>query len=108
MKFQITRTSCYGEQPCSEAVKESVPSYDDRTFKTFEEYDKKLGKFDGAWTAKGSNHEVTSWGIRRQLGRIDAWTIDFTTIEQLMKFVDKYGDCVVGDDWIEIYDGYRE
>ncbi len=45
---------------------------------------------------------------------IDVWFIEIDTIEELVKFVDKYGDIVVqdypydGHKEIEIYDTWRE
>jgi predicted RNA-binding protein associated with RNAse of E/G family len=39
------------------------------------------------------------------------WYIDINSLDELIKFVDKYGDIVVStenDPYIEIYDTYRE
>ena len=36
------------------------------------------------------------------------WAVEIDSIEMLMAFIAKYGKVVVGSNWIEIYDGYRE
>ena len=36
------------------------------------------------------------------------WAVEIDSIEGLMAFIAKYGKVVVGSNWIEIYDGYRE
>ena len=36
------------------------------------------------------------------------WFINFETLEELMAFVKKYGECVIRTGYIEIYDDWRE
>jgi len=38
----------------------------------------------------------------------DEVTIEIKTLEELMAFTQKWGECVVGNGHIEIYDDYRE
>lgn len=36
------------------------------------------------------------------------WMININSLEELMSFIDKYGQVVIDKDEIEIYDDYRE
>lgn len=38
----------------------------------------------------------------------DLYFVEFNTIEELVEFTNKYGKIILKDDWIEIYDDYRE
>ena len=45
----------------------------------------------------------------------NSWYIKINTLEELIKFCEKYGDLIISQDWdnkekmqIEIYDDYRE
>lgn len=109
MEFKITRTSGYNEeQPCPTAYKKLAPVYDERTFKSFDEYDARFAR-DGVWLARGTNHCILPNGnISRQLGMEERWFIKIKNLKELMAFVAEYGTLVVGSDEIEIYDGCRE
>jgi hypothetical protein len=45
-----------------------------------------------------------------------AWAIDLPSLDDLLAFVNKYGEVVIGNEWpedgnpptVEIYDGWRE
>ena len=107
MKFMISRTSVYEDvAPCEEAYKANSIFVDQRTFKTPEEYDRAYNS-PNYWISFGQNHRVTEVGIARDISTI-AWCVDFDDLSELMRFVSKYGDCVLNDDSIEIYDDYRE
>lgn len=111
MRFWVTRTSFWGNGIPAEGLTQGKrPRWDVRTFKTFEEYEKRLGE---PFTAKGTDHEVLPGrGIRRRMPDADAWFVDIDSLEQLMAFGEKHGDLVLmaenGVQEIEIYDGYRE
>lgn len=49
MRFAVKRTSEHNDDvaPCPGAVKGTLPYWDVRTFKSFEEYDAKLGRLPG-------------------------------------------------------------
>lgn len=111
MKFKVIRTSEWdNKQPCEEAVLEKCISIDVRTFKSPEEFKKKLHQ---DWYAAGTNHRLIDGGIARDFPD-EAWFIEIGTLEGLISFIDKYGEVIVGRDpdsklyKIEIYDDYRE
>jgi hypothetical protein len=120
MRFQITRTSSTDARPCDEAVPGRIDRWDVRTFKSPEEHDARLGD-RGKWADRGTDHQFVRGprggvqGIKRNLGPVDAWFVEFDTLEQLEAFWKKYGDLVLRESWddkeslaIEIYDDYRE
>jgi hypothetical protein len=56
---------------------------------------------------------TSQWGGCRPCpeanGKIGEWYVEFSTLEELMFFVEKRGDVIVSKYMsIEIYDGYRE
>lgn len=108
MMFKITRTSMYNESkpPCEEAFQAVFPVYDQRTFKTFEEHDTRFP--NSLWLSCGTEHKIEPFGISRRMADQQGWAVNIDTLEQLRAFVSKYGQCIVGDDEVEIYDGYRE
>ena len=119
MKFVISRTSLYEEKPCEEAFRDKVTylKVHERACKTFEEYDHRFSKHEGAWLSKGTNHRLTQTGIYREEGNIEeeSWFIEINSLEELINFQDKYGSLVL-EKWkdgnrilqLEIYDTYRE
>lgn len=118
MKFVVRRTSEWDDEvsPCKEAKRDSVVRVETRTCLSPEEFDKRFAKQEGKWFSVGTNHRVNEKGlIVRDNGLIDVWSIELNSLEELVDFVDKYGEIVVGVDWhnqdykaIEIYDDYRE
>lgn len=107
MKLIVKRTSMYASRkPCKEAKHGKIMSVDRRTFKTPEEHDKKLGA--PFWLERGTNHRIEHGGIARDTGLEDCWYVEFPDLDALMKFIEKYGECVISSDKIEIYDDYRE
>lgn len=117
MLFQITRTSMWDdEKPHEKCMPITLINVDQRTFKSPEEYDKRLAKMDGNWFSKGSNHRITEKGIARDMGPYPAWGIEINSLEELMNFKEIVGEelilCTSYTDYttpmIEIYDDYRE
>jgi len=109
MKFKISRTSKWGDdKPCEEAFMGKFQHWHERSC-TEEYFNQRFSTREGLWRSKGSHHCVTKEGsIKRFEGYRDEWAIELTTLNDLVKFVKKYGTVVFGDDFIEIYDAYRE
>jgi hypothetical protein len=112
MKFRIKRTST-DKKPCSRAKKENCIYVDERDVSSPE-----LLKYDNAvesWYSSGKNHRVENGHIKRDI-YTTAWFIEINTLEDLLKFIKKHGNCIITQsDWlikscpsIEIYDTYRE
>ena len=119
MKYRIKRTSIYDdEKPCEEAIIGKYTRIDERSCKSFEEFDNSFGGFAGGnWLSQGINHCINKRGnIQREFkDSEEGWFIDINTLEELQKLVEKYGDLIIGQCWqdhniyeIEIYDDYRE
>ncbi|HEY0089571.1 MAG TPA: hypothetical protein VGB37_12050 [Candidatus Lokiarchaeia archaeon] len=116
MKYIITRTSSDYKNPCEEAFKMSIPCWHIRTCSE-KEFNEKFSAREGLWKSKGKNHTITKEGcIKRQEDNKKGWGIEIKTLKQLHKFIKKYGDIIITDDWlynskikrIKIYDGYLE
>lgn len=117
MIFQVTRTSMWEEEkPYEKCIPITLIHVDQRTFKTPEEYDKRLGKMDGGWFSRGSNHRITEKGIARDIGSYPAWGLEINSLEELMNLKDEIGEELIlrisyidyKTPMIEIYDDYRE
>lgn len=132
MQYLVSRTSTvYNDdiKPCDGAYKISVPYWDIRTC-TEEHFDtviaKKYSPFR-KWREDGHSHCRVTLGhksnpngkyIARRLEDIEAWAIDFYTLDELDGFIAMHGECILGlssdnliDEarrTIEIYDRYRE
>lgn len=111
--WHVERTSVWDNKiaPCEEATRRPYTRVDERTFKTFAEHD---AKWPRPWESEGHNHRVTETGIARDFDDTD-WFVDFETADDLLAFLDKYDQCVVGRFMfneeireIEIYDTWRE
>lgn len=113
MKFIITRIA--GEVPESlGATMQPHECWQTRTLSELE-FNKKFSDREGAWRSKGKNHTTKENGwVTRQVEDIERLTIEINSLEDLMKIVNEFGQCVVSppDDIrapsIEIYDDYRE
>lgn len=118
MKFIVSRTSIWDDEkpPCEEARRDSIVRVETRTLYTPEEFDKRFALQEGKWLSVGTNHRINERGyITRDNGTIDVWSLELNNLEELVEFVNKYGEIVIGNDWrnkdyksIEIYDDYRE
>lgn len=107
--FLCRRTSTCGGKPCDEAFEVVLVNTDTRSCDDPKKILAHHGT-DGDWYERGTNHRVEAGMIRRDLGTKTKWAVE---LPDVMPFVKKYGDCVVGvnDDGfneIEIYDDYRE
>jgi hypothetical protein len=115
MQFLISRTSLHDDskKPCKESCEITIPYYDRRFFKSFEEHDTKLKV---KWLDKGTEHKVLPHGgISRRMGDKNAWAIEIESLDDIVRLYNKYGDLVIttrifSEDQpeIEIYDTYRE
>ena len=112
MKFKVERTSMWNEQkPCEEAYKGQITYVQELCFKTFEEF---KDKYKEDFLSRGTNHRITKHGIARDFNPKDCWYIDINSLEELLKFEEKYGEIIIGTTCdgeipiIEIYDTYRE
>ena len=112
MEYRVTRTSQWNEdKPCEEAYQKQIIYTDERNIPDPME-NLLIGK---SWyTDKGwFNHRVENGHIKRDK-YVDVWMIEIKDQEELLKFIDKYGDIVIQKDEsyhsyeIEIYDGWRE
>lgn len=118
MKFIIRRASQWGEEvsPCDEARRDNIVRVETRTVYSPEEFDLRFSKREGKWLSVGTNHRVNDKGyITRDREMIDVWSIEINTLDELIKFYDKYGDIVISQCvWnptyqeILIYDDYIE
>jgi hypothetical protein len=99
------------EAPCEGAAKSTRVIVDTRLCDDPKKIPANKGK-DGDWYLQGINHRVENGKIKRDLGVKAFWTIKLTSLKQLQEFIQKHGDCVVGEEdgynTIEIYDDYRE
>lgn len=112
MKFIIDRASNWRDtEPCKEAVKEVVTFTDTRNWESFEEYAKHC---NDNFLVEGFDHKVVDGHIERKINR-EVYVIEFNTLEELMSFINKYGNIVIykhSDDCelnqITIYDSWIE
>jgi len=105
MKFAITRASDYNKKPCDKAYCGEYTPVDYRSFKSFEEYEKEIGE---SFLDVGTNHQVTDNGIQRDLDSKPCWCIDINSSEELMDFIAEYGDIIIGETVLTIYEDYVE
>lgn len=117
--YRITRTTTWDDKPCDEAFEGMRPHWDHRTFKTPEEYDRKLVGTNPhcptkPWLEEGTEHGTWDGGIKRRMEDRKVWLIEAESIEELFE---RYGTLVVQNSYgagpdseleVEIYDGYRE
>ena len=106
MKFKVTRTSSYNEKPCDEASLTYEPYVDHQNFKTPEDHDKRF--LGSPWFSRGTNHRIIDGTIARDLAPTAVWCVQINSLKQLVEFSKKYGELVLKEDSIEIYDTWRE
>ena len=116
MKFVVTRTSTwFDENPKIEGAKqEELTSLDYRTVAKLKTAEKQ--HWYKQWYDNGINHrEENGMVVCDRKKKAKVWTMKINSLDELMKFANKYGNLVMrmGDyketqDVIEIYDGYRE
>ena len=118
MEFIVRRASEWDDEksPCEEARRDSIVCVETRTIHTPEEFDVRFANREGKWLSVGANHRVDKNGwITRDNGMIDVWFVEINTLDELMKFCEKYGDIVITNSIrnetykkILIYDDYIE
>lgn len=116
MRFVISRTSEWrGENaPHPDAYRQDGLKWstDQRTCKTFAEFDERHSHREGTWLSKGRNHEQLPDRISREVSESGAfWYIDLPDLQALVAFAKANGELVLSCDVepeIEIYDHYRE
>lgn len=116
MKFVVSRTSQGSGCPCEEAELMKIKRVETRTLRTPEEFDAKFSLREGKWLEVGSNHRINKEGyITQDNGKISVYGVSISSLSDLIKFAEKYGDLVIQKCmWnnekyeIEIYDDYRE
>jgi len=112
MKFQISRTSIWGDtKPCDEAVYLPYVQIDERSVSNCSLLncnDKET------WFQNGTNHRVENGYIKRDFNK-ETWFVEINSLDELFNFYKKYGSLVIENFWndpdipsIEIYDDYRE
>ena len=121
MLFVVSRTSLVwsDDAPCPYATLRKIVNVESYKYSSPEEFDKNHF-YSPAWLEEGTNHRVNEHGhITRDNGLVTVWTIEINSLEELLEFIDKYGDGfggVVISPYrsnpsyfeIEIYDNYRE
>jgi len=76
----------------------------------------KLSTAAGIYSKRGADKlselgfSFTAEALRPNAYKIDAsdLTVNIDTLEELVEFIDKYGEIIMGKDFITIYDGYIE
>jgi len=116
MKFHIDRTSKWEntEMPCEEAFKDTYTRVDIRTTDDPAAIHAYSGRTDW-WYNEGQNHRVLNGHIARDYPDETGWFVNIDSLEDLLRFADKYGQLVIEETYgdpnlrsIEIYDTYRE
>ena len=116
MKCLVTRTSLQGDDdvpPCPEARRENYTRIDERTTDDPAKVGAHHGESDW-WYSAGRNHRVERGCIKRDIDDT-GWFVELSTLDELMAFVARHGELVIGPYYanpaitrIEIYDSYRE
>jgi len=116
MRFIVTRTSIEYGKPCDEVVPGKEELWRPRDLSE-EEFNK-----ENSWSLKKMHRREVERNRFNKDGKIewntgyeDCWVLDIDNLEQLLKFIKKYGRVIIyekyhddDDNGIEIYDGYRE
>ena len=118
MKFIVNRESKWylndedKDIGIDEAMRESIVGIETRTYYTPEEFDAKHAHREGEWLSVGTNHRVDENGWITRDKMIDVWSVEINTLDELIKFCDKYTDkygvvtirnCVLNKTYKEIF-----
>lgn len=114
MEFKVHRTSDWFEKgkPCDEAFEITVYQIAKTKCTSLEEYFAKHGRLFYKDNQVYLNEE--SGYVEVEVGSGIEWRIEIKSLDELIEFIKKYGECVVsyneGNEMpaIEIYDAYRE
>ena len=114
--YIVSRTSCpsnASDKPCDEAFQVQIKDVDCR----YTDDPRKVLAYNDPkcdwWYKEGKNHRVEDGMIKRDFGTQTVWAVQIEQLADLMKFIEKYGDCVLSvladGFWkIEIYDDCYE
>lgn len=114
MRFAIGRTSRPDDVgPCEEAYRDKCITVDERGADDPAKVPAHRGQSDW-WCERGKNHRIEDGHIKRDFDG-EGWFIDIETLDELLSFIAKYEQAVLGP-WynnpdilrIEIYDDWRE
>lgn len=117
MKFRIDRTSGYeeNEAPCDGAFQDTYARVDIRTVCDPAKIYRRETQNTDWWYKEGLNHRVLNGNIARDYPGEVGWFMNIDSLEDLLRFADKYGELIIGRSYgdpnlcsIEIYDTYRE
>jgi hypothetical protein len=114
MRVAVSRTTSSEAQPCEEAYRAAYVRHDERNTDDPAKIPAKAGIDPQWWYAEGRNHRIENGHIIRDFDD-EAWFMNLESLDDLLRFIAKYGDVVVGP-WysnesilkVEIYDDYRE
>lgn len=114
MKFRVCRTSDYfdREKPCEGAFEVVIPRIHRTNLTSLDEFLTKAAQFWPDDSRVYLNEETGR--VEIDCGDEKQWRIEIKSLDDLMEFINKNGQCVVYQDdddelpTIEIYDDYRE
>ena len=116
MKYVVSRASNWDDekQPCEEAVKETVLFVDERTVDDPSKIQMRESRETWYSDPRYFNHRVENGHIKRDHNET-VWVIEIPTLEDLHKFMDKYGSVILDKDYVgsalphlTIYDDWVE
>lgn len=117
MKFLLSSVTGEDEQLVENTVIEKYTEIEVRKCSSFEEFDRRFGRTEGAWLSKGENHIAKNGCIEREfLNKKDGYFIEINTIEELMSLKQEIGHELILTEaqfnknipCLEIYNGWRE
>lgn len=116
MKYIVERTGYVREkQPCEEAYQD-VHYVVERFKWAQDDFSLKHQNLNRKWQDVETAYQITKEGqIVKRIAQEERWTIELNSLEDLMRFIDKYGQVVINTGQgttespvIEIYDDWRE
>ena len=110
MWYKVNRSSGTDSDtpPCEGAVKKLTPIYETYNYGSFEEWDAMFAVHAGPWLYVGSDHKIEDCRISRVVGEATKWFVKISNLKQMTKFVEKYGEIILNNGSITIYDDYVE
>ena len=117
MEFLLTSTAGYVENKIPNTVIKKYTKIEVRTCSTFEEFDKRFSRAEGAWLSKGINHKTSKGQIQREFPNgAEGYFIEINSIEELLEFQREVRSELIitsaidneSIPAIEIYNYYRE
>ncbi|MDU0882045.1 MAG: hypothetical protein E7B02_10770 [Streptococcus salivarius] len=117
MEFLLTSTSGEVEKQIPNTTIKKYTKREVRTCSTFEEFDKRFSRGEGAWLSKGVNHKTSKGRIQREFPNgAEGHFIEINSIEELLELQKEVrSDLIITSATdnesipaIEIYNYYRE